>query len=71
MWKFIVDVVHDFVSSLQPDVGRGFLHVSNVFLFFSVLQMDCGIHPGMSGLDALPYTDMVDPEEIDLLLVSQ
>ena len=22
-----------FVSSLQPDVGRGFLHVSNVFLF--------------------------------------
>ena len=33
MWKFIVDVAHDFVSSLQPDVGRGFLHVSNVFLF--------------------------------------
>ena len=33
MWKFIVDVVHDFVSSLQPDFGRGFLHVSNVFLF--------------------------------------
>ena len=24
--------MHDFVSSLQPDVGRGFLHVSNVFL---------------------------------------
>ena len=37
MWKFIVDVVHDFVSSLQPDVGRGFLHVSNVFLFFMFL----------------------------------
>ena len=35
MWKFIVDVVHDFVSSLQPDVGRGFLHVSNVFLLNS------------------------------------
>ena len=35
MWKFIVDVVHDFVSSLQPDVSRGFLHVSNVFLFFT------------------------------------
>ena len=33
MWKFIVDVVHDFGSSLRPDVGRGFLHVSNVFLF--------------------------------------
>ena len=33
MWKFIVDVVNDFASSLQPDVGRGFLHVSNLFLF--------------------------------------
>ena len=37
MWKFIVDVVHDFVSSLQPDVGRGFLHVSNVFLFLMAM----------------------------------
>ena len=37
MWKFIVDVVHDFVSSLQPDIGRGFLHVSNVFLFYYTL----------------------------------
>ena len=35
MWKFIVDVVHNFVSSLQPDVGRGFVHVSNVFLLSS------------------------------------
>ena len=25
MWKFIVDVVHDFGSSLRTDVGRGFL----------------------------------------------
>ena len=33
MWKFMVDVVHDFGSPLQPDIGRGFLHVSNVFLY--------------------------------------
>ena len=33
MWKFIVDIVHDLRSSLRPDVGRGFLHVSNVFLY--------------------------------------
>ena len=39
MWKFIVDVVHDFVSSLQPDVGRGFLHVSNVFLLYDDVKM--------------------------------
>ena len=36
MWKFIVDVVHEVVRSLQPDVGRDFLHVSNVFLFFEI-----------------------------------
>ena len=43
MWKFIVDVVHDFVSSLQPDVGRGFLHVSNVFLLglLTSSRIDC------------------------------
>ena len=40
-------------------------------LSFCSLQLDIGIHPGMNGMDALPYTDLVDPEEIDLLLVSQ
>ena len=33
MWKFIVDVVRDFGSSLQHDVGQGFLHVAHMFLF--------------------------------------
>ena len=33
LWKFKVDFVHAFVSSLQPGVDRGFLHVSNVFLY--------------------------------------
>ena len=47
MWKFIVDVVHDFVSSLQPDVGRGFLHISNVFL--SYLPWKCS-QPGICSL---------------------
>ena len=37
IWKFIIYVVHDFVSSLQPDVDRGFLHVSKVFLFILYL----------------------------------
>ena len=44
MWKFIVDVVHDFVSSLQPDVGRGFLHVSNVFLLTDFTIIFFAIH---------------------------
>ncbi len=34
-------------------------------------QLDCGIHPGLSGMDALPYTDMIEADEIDLLLISQ
>lgn len=37
----------------------------------TLIQLDCGIHPGMDGIDALPYTDIIDPEDIDLLLVSQ
>ena len=38
MWKFIVDVVHNFGSSLQPDIGRGFIHVSIVFLFIKKID---------------------------------
>ena len=53
MWKFIVDVVHDFVSSLQPDVGRGFLHVSNVFLFLLcfriIISVTNGVDESLSG----------------------
>ena len=33
-------------------------------------MLDCGIHPGMSGAHALPYLDLINPEQIDLLLVS-
>lgn len=34
------------------------------------IMLDCGIHPGREGMDSLPYFDLIDPEEIDLLLVS-
>ncbi|XP_077977969.1 cleavage and polyadenylation specificity factor subunit 3-like [Glandiceps talaboti] len=34
------------------------------------IMLDCGIHPGLSGMDALPYFDLIEPDEIDLLLVS-
>ncbi|XP_041467082.1 cleavage and polyadenylation specificity factor subunit 3-like [Lytechinus variegatus] len=34
------------------------------------IMLDCGIHPGRDGMDSLPYFDLIDPEEIDLLLVS-
>jgi len=38
---------------------------------FNYLQLDCGIHPGLNGFASLPFLDLVDIEEIDLLLVSQ
>lgn len=34
------------------------------------IMLDCGIHPGLNGMDALPFVDIVDTDEIDLLLVS-
>ncbi|KAH1014849.1 cleavage and polyadenylation specificity factor 73 [Dendroctonus ponderosae] len=34
------------------------------------IMLDCGIHPGLSGMDALPYVDLIEADEIDLLLIS-
>lgn len=33
-------------------------------------MLDCGQHPGRDGIQALPYFDMINPEEIDLLLLT-
>ena len=33
-------------------------------------QFDCGIHPGYSGIVALPFFDEIDPAEVDVLLVT-
>lgn len=46
-------------------------HTGDCGLFSCVFQLDCGIHPGLEGMDALPYIDLIDPAEIDLLLISQ
>ncbi|XP_069132461.1 cleavage and polyadenylation specificity factor subunit 3-like [Argopecten irradians] len=34
------------------------------------IMLDCGIHPGLNGMASLPFLDLVDVEEIDLLLMS-
>nr|XP_037873567.1 cleavage and polyadenylation specificity factor 73 isoform X6 [Bombyx mori] len=34
------------------------------------IMLDCGIHPGLSGMDALPFIDLIEADEVDLLLVS-
>lgn len=34
------------------------------------IMLDCGIHPAYSGMAALPFFDEVDPESIDLVLIT-
>ncbi|XP_014780990.1 cleavage and polyadenylation specificity factor subunit 3 [Octopus bimaculoides] len=34
------------------------------------IMLDCGIHPGLNGFASLPFLDLVEVEEVDLLLVS-
>lgn len=41
------------------------------FKFVMLFQLDCGIHPGLSGMDALPFVDLIEADEVDLLLISQ
>ena len=33
-------------------------------------MLDCGIHPGKEGIQALPYFDVINPKEIDLVLIT-
>ncbi|CBY37756.1 unnamed protein product [Oikopleura dioica] len=39
---------------------------------FKVLELiqDMGIHPGINGLNGLPFMDYTDPDKIDILLIS-
>jgi cleavage and polyadenylation specificity factor subunit 3 len=34
------------------------------------IMLDCGIHPGSSGIGALPFLDEVDLSKVDILLIS-
>lgn len=49
------------------EVGR-----SCIFMQFKgkKILLDCGLHPGLSGMDALPFVDSIDITTIDLLLIS-
>lgn len=49
------------------EVGR-----SCVYMQFKgkKLLLDFGTHPGLNGMDALPFVDFIDVDQIDLLLVS-
>jgi len=67
-----VPVEESDVLSIRPlgagqEVGR-----SCIMLEFKgkKIMLDCGIHPGLSGMDALPFVDMIEADQIDLLLIS-
>ena len=34
------------------------------------IMLDCGIHPGYEGMNGLPFLDQVEPEQIDVLLIT-
>jgi hypothetical protein len=27
-------------------------------------MLDCGIHPGLTGMDALPFVDMIEADQV-------
>ena len=33
-------------------------------------MLDCGIHPGFSGMNALPFFDEIDLDSVDVMLVT-
>ncbi|PJF18482.1 hypothetical protein PSACC_01709 [Paramicrosporidium saccamoebae] len=50
------------------EVGR-----SCIILRFKgkTVMLDCGIHPAYTGLAGLPFFDEIDPETVDLVLITQ
>jgi Cft2 family RNA processing exonuclease len=45
--------------------------IVTTILFSCHRKLDCGAHPAYNGLGALPFFDEIDPEEIDLVLITQ
>jgi cleavage and polyadenylation specificity factor subunit 3 len=34
------------------------------------ILLDCGIHPGYDGLNGLPFLDRMEPDQVDVLLIT-
>jgi cleavage and polyadenylation specificity factor subunit 3 len=58
----------DYNRGAGQEVGR-----SCIMLEFKgkKIMLDIGIHPGHTGMEALPFVDLIEADEVDLLLVSQ
>ena len=34
-------------------------------------MLDCGIHPGLTGMDALPFVDMIEADQVRIYFVPE
>uniref|UniRef100_A0A7E4VIQ0 Cleavage and polyadenylation specificity factor subunit 3 n=1 Tax=Panagrellus redivivus TaxID=6233 RepID=A0A7E4VIQ0_PANRE len=61
------DVMQFIPLGSGQEVGRSchFLHFKG-----KKILLDCGIHPGMNGIESLPFLDFIDVTEIDLILIT-
>ena len=56
------------------EVGRSCIMVKfrgKLIMVAAAHQLDCGIHPASNDISALPFFDLIDPAEVDLVLVTQ
>lgn len=59
-------------AGVQEQKNNGMMRSEiTIIILVCTTKLDCGIHPGLTGMDALPYTDMIEADEIDLLLITQ
>ena len=35
------------------------------------IMLDCGIHPGLTGMDALPFVDMIEADQVRIYILSR
>ena len=62
-----------FCSRCQANLLTSFgavMHASWYSCRGKTVMLDCGIHPGFSGMASLPYFDQVALEEVDAMLVT-
>eukprot|EP00560_Eucampia_antarctica_P005564 CAMPEP_0197842840 /NCGR_PEP_ID=MMETSP1437-20131217/46971_1 /TAXON_ID=49252 ORGANISM="Eucampia antarctica, Strain CCMP1452" /NCGR_SAMPLE_ID=MMETSP1437 /ASSEMBLY_ACC=CAM_ASM_001096 /LENGTH=764 /DNA_ID=CAMNT_0043452779 /DNA_START=229 /DNA_END=2523 /DNA_ORIENTATION=- len=63
--------VEDIMSITPLGSGQEVGRSCHVVEFRGVtILLDCGIHPGYEGLNGLPFLDRVEPESVDVLLIS-
>ncbi|XP_054597604.1 cleavage and polyadenylation specificity factor subunit 3 isoform X2 [Nothobranchius furzeri] len=76
MWMWNLCLIGDSIHSLTEECSASVQQPTKKRRTFGQgeqqlgAELDCGIHPGLEGMDALPYIDLIDPAEIDLLLIS-